>query len=100
MNKVKLKTVALTVIHILLLCFIVFYMWLFFALGPYDYRFDYSMKVIDYMRMDFYKLLWFFGVSINTIIAVIAKKYSKAFYIIHMILAQLCIAYFCWLLTL
>ncbi len=100
MNMGKVKSIALTVIHILLLCFIVFYMWLFVVVGPYDHRFDYSMKVVDYMNMDILRIIWFFGVSINTIIAVIAKKYSKAFYIIHMILAQLCIVYFCWLLTL
>lgn len=97
-NTKKVIKVIITLLRIALLCYIAFYMWLFYAITPYQ-DWDLSLKLIDYDKLDAFKILYPIGFLINGVIAFLSKK-SKFFCISHLILALLCIIYSVWLFTL
>lgn len=85
--------------HIALLLFTVLFMWLsHFAIYDVFYA-QMSVYIIDYSNMDFLKMLWAFWVVSNISVAAIARIYNKVFSVIHFLLSQFSIFYFCWLLT-
>ena len=88
------------VFHIALLLCMVLFMWISHFIIYDDYYQEMSIYVIDFSNMDLFKTLWAFFVIVNISIAAITRFYNKLFSIIHFVLSQFSIVYFCWLLTL
>lgn len=88
------------VFHIALLLWTVFMMWMSHVIIYDDFYQTMSIYIIDFSNMDFFKTAWAFWVISNIVIAVIARFYNKVFSVIHFLLSQFSIVYFCWLLTL
>jgi len=88
------------VFHIVLLILILFFMYVSHAVIYDDFYVQESVYIIDFSRMDTFKMIWAFWVISNITIAAIARFYNKVFSVIHFLLSQFSIIYFCWLLTL
>lgn len=88
------------VFHIALLILILFFMCVSHAVIYDDFYLQESVHIIDFSRMDAFKMIWAFWVISNITIAAIARFYNKVFSVIHFLLSQFSIIYFCWLLTL
>ena len=86
--------------HIALLLCMVLFMWISHFIIYDDFYQEMSIYIIDFSNMDLFKMLWAFFVILNISIAAIARFYNKAFSVIHFLLSQFSIVYFCWLLTL
>ena len=86
--------------HIVLLLCMAFFMWMSHVIIYDDFYQTMSIYIIDFSNMDFFKTAWAFWVISNIVIAVIARFYNKVFSVIHFLLSQFSIVYFCWLLTL
>ena len=98
--KILLKILS-WIFHIALLLWVVFMMWICHDL-VYDERymmFDAASKVIVYSDMDVCKTICFFFLILNLSVSLVSKRYNKVFFVIHFLLAQFNIFYFCWLLT-
>ena len=68
-------------------------------LTPYQ-DWNLSLKLIDYDKYDVSKVAFAVIAILNGLIAYFSKRYSKIFWVIHLILAVICALYFSWLLTL
>lgn len=99
MKKINIKKVVITTVHIIILCCIVLWMWIFFLITPYQ-DYDYSLKIVDYDKVDAFKFIWLNGIAFNGVISFIVKKYSKVFFLIHLVLALFSVSCFIWLFTL
>lgn len=90
----------LWVFHIALLLCILFFMWISHIVIYDDFYQEMSVYIIDFSNMDLFKTFWAFWVISNISISAITRFYNKVFSVIHFILSQFSIVYFCWLLTL
>ena len=100
-NKQKRIAMAIikTVIHVIIIYGMIVFVFLAFALGPYDDHYI-GQKIISQYRLGFCETACFFGVMINAVIAWVSFKKTKVFSIIYMILGTICLARLVWLLTL
>lgn len=97
--KIFLKILS-WVFHIALLLCMALFMWISHFIIYDDFYQEMSIYIIDFSNMDLFKMLWAFWVILNISIAAIARFYNKVFSVIHFLLSQFSIVYFCWLLTL
>ena len=101
MEKTKIKKIIVTAFHIVILLFIIFWMWFFYAITPYqDWDFTFEYKYVDFEKLELLKFVFFGFTVLNAVIAAVSRIYSKMFFIIHLFLSQVSIVYICWLLTL
>ena len=102
----KTKIIAKTILkilqwilHIALLLAILFFMWLLHEIMVYEEHYRMIGEyVISYENMDVCKMICFVFMILNLSISVISRFYNKVFSVIHFLLAQFGIIYFCWLL--
>lgn len=88
------------VFHIALLLCILFFMWFAHIVAYSDFYLMDSAYIMDFSNVVLFKIMWAFFVVANISIATIARFYNKVFSVIHFLLSQFSIVYFCWLLTL
>ena len=96
----KILKILSWIIHIVLLLYMLFFMWFAHIIAYKDFYLMDSAYIMNFSNVVVFKLFWAFLVISNISIAAIARFYNKAFSVIHFLLSQFSIVYFCWLLTL
>ena len=100
-SKTSLKKILINTVHSIFLAFELFVMWFCAALTPYA---DWAITTgehgnyIDPDKMFLYKALCFVLLVLNSVIAVVARRYSKFFFIMHLLITQCCIGYYVYLI--
>ena len=97
--KKKVLKLIINVINTTILLLVLLLMWLTHIM-IYDDFYPVSMHIVDYRNLDVFRIFWIGWTIINAIMSTITKKYSKLFYIIHLILAVISCLYLFWILTL
>ena len=99
-NAKRILKILSWVFHTSLLLCTLFFMWFAHIIAYSDFYLMDSAYIMDFSNVVFFKIIWAFFVIANISIAAIARFYNKMFSVVHFLLSQFGIVYFCWLLTL